>query len=89
MVGCWPRILSGGTEVSVEQEQGRTHRKGKIVSYYDDFNNEFIGRVSPNTLLDDADILGGVIVCSERYLSAAKAHALKAVADEIRREIWR
>lgn len=49
MMKRWAKILSGKTEVAVEQGEGETYKVGKISGYY----NDLTGKVSPNTLLDE------------------------------------
>lgn len=52
MAKRWAKILSGKTEVAVEQGQGKVYEVGKIAGYY----NDLTGKVSPNTLLDSQGV---------------------------------
>lgn len=62
MVGRWTKILSGKTDVAVEQGPGRAYKKDEIAGYY----NDLTGKVSPNTLLDEGGIPVSVIAGGER-----------------------
>lgn len=57
MAKRWAKILSGKTEVAVEQGVGKAYRVGEISGYY----NDLTGKVSPNTLLDDNGVPVSVI----------------------------
>lgn len=48
MVKRWLKILTGKTEVAVDQGPGRVYEIGHIAGYY----NDLTGKVSPNTLID-------------------------------------
>lgn len=53
----WARILTGGTEVAVEQGIGRCFHVGELAGYW----NDLTGKVSPNTLLDREGVPVSVI----------------------------
>lgn len=57
MLRRWVKILSGGTEVAVEQGLGRCCRVGELAGYW----NDLTGKVSPNTLLDEGGVPLSVI----------------------------
>lgn len=48
----WVKIVSGKTEVAVEQGRGKVYEVGRIAGYY----NDLTGKVSPNTLLDNQGV---------------------------------
>ncbi len=62
MLGRWAKILSGKTEVAVEQGPGKAYKVGEIAGYY----NDLTGKVSPNTLIDDGGIPVSVIAGGEK-----------------------
>lgn len=62
MIKRWVKILSGKTEVAVEQGPGRAYEAGRIFGYY----NDLTGKVSPNTLLDDDGVPVSVIAGGKR-----------------------
>lgn len=55
MVARWAKILTGKTEVAVEQGPGKVYQVEQIAGYY----NDLTGKVSPNTLVDS----NGVPIC--------------------------
>lgn len=62
MLRRWVKILTGGTEVAVEQGPGRCCHAGKLAGYW----NDLTGKVSPNTLLDDVGVPLSVIAGGKR-----------------------